>query len=130
MSGLTRSAFLRASGLGAGALVLGCRSSGSWSAGLDGSETAVFDAWLAITSDDRILLHVDKVEMGQGTHTAYATRIAEELRISPSGVGEPGTPPIAPAVANAVFGATGILLRELPLRLAVSWRGSRCLRAC
>ena len=48
---------------------------------------------------------------------------AVEVHIVPSreksgGVGEPGVPPIAPAVANAVFALTGQRLRELPLRLA------------
>jgi len=33
----------------------------------------------------------------------------------PGGVGEPGVPPIAPAVANAVFAAAGIRLRKLPM---------------
>ena len=44
------------------------------------------------------------------THLIASTR-------SPSGVGEPGTPPIAPAVANALFALTGQRLRALPLQL-------------
>ncbi|HSW14752.1 MAG TPA: molybdopterin cofactor-binding domain-containing protein, partial [Solimonas sp.] len=59
-------------------------------------------------------------------HDYQVLRLAEmpvvETHIVPSterpgGVGEPGTPPIAPAVANAIAALTGQRLRSLPLQL-------------
>jgi isoquinoline 1-oxidoreductase subunit beta len=70
--------------------------------------------------------HVDQTNFHQYT----VLRINEmprkiEVHIVPStnpptGVGEPGLPPIAPAVANAVRMATGVKLRKLPFDLAAA----------
>jgi len=42
-------------------------------------------------------------------------KIMPSLKDPPSGIGEVGTPPIAPAIANAIAAATGAKLRHLPM---------------
>jgi isoquinoline 1-oxidoreductase beta subunit len=68
---------------------------------------------------------IDKGRVQQSNFVDYRMlRLAEmpvvEVHIVPStdsqgGVGEPGTPPIAPAVCNAIFAATGKRIRKLPI---------------
>lgn len=70
-----------------------------------------------------ITLKAGRVEQGN-FHDYPLLRMAAmpkvEVHIIPSsdppgGIGEPGVPPIAPAVANALFAANGIRLRSLPM---------------
>ena len=75
-------------------------------------------------------LHLEKGRVRESNFHDYRVLRLNEMPVvevhivpnteKPGGVGEPGVPPIAPAVANAVFTLTGQRLRELPLRPATS----------
>ena len=49
-----------------------------------------------------------------GLHPQAEVHFVESNR-PPSGIGEPGIPPFAPAIANALFAATGKRIREMPI---------------
>jgi len=72
-----------------------------------------------------ITIKAGRVEQGN-FHDYQVVRLADTPKIEVylalsggkkwGGIGEPGTPPTAPAVANAVFAATGQRVRSLPLK--------------
>ena len=54
-------------------------------------------------------------DMVRLNHSPHVTTHIMEVDEYPGGVGEPGTPPAAPALTNALFAATGKRIRQLPI---------------
>jgi isoquinoline 1-oxidoreductase beta subunit len=57
------------------------------------------------------------VRIGEVPRRVHVEIVSSEA--NPGGVGEPGVPPVAPAIANAVFALTGKRVRELPLSRSI-----------
>jgi isoquinoline 1-oxidoreductase beta subunit len=72
-----------------------------------GVKTANYDDYPVLTMSD-----VPEIEV----HLTKST-------LKPGGVGEPVLPSVAPAVANAIFKATGVRLRELPFQRELLIKG-------
>ncbi len=86
---------------------------------------AVFGTSLArfgeITATDGVIdqSNFDTYPVARMNEAPYHTNVhIVESSAPPAGVGEPGVPPFAPALCNAIFAATGKRIRELPLSRA------------
>jgi isoquinoline 1-oxidoreductase beta subunit len=84
---------------------------------------AVFGAGVALTGEltakgGRVeQANFDGYEIPRMSAGAFPTRVhIVPSDAPPAGVGEPGVPPMAPAICSAIFAATGKRVRDLPIR--------------
>jgi isoquinoline 1-oxidoreductase subunit beta len=74
-----------------------------------------------ITAKDGVIeqSNFDNYPVARINEAPYKTNVyIVDSDAPPAGVGEPGVPPFAPALCNAIFAATGKRIRELPLAKA------------
>ncbi len=106
---LTRREFFKVSASASGGLLLAMQLPGCGSIPPGTRESSMRpNAWLEITKDSRVIMTLDRVEMGQGTYTGMATLLAEELDTSPESI-EVVFAPVDPAYVHPEYGlqATG-----------------------
>ena len=81
---ILRIAAVAAGGIAVGLFLPGCHGPDARTAArADKSGEFAPNAWVTVTSDNRIVFWLDRVEMGQGTMTSHATILAEELEVDP-----------------------------------------------
>jgi CO/xanthine dehydrogenase Mo-binding subunit len=81
---------------------------------------------LGLTAALKAEITIDEGRVVQGNFNDYPLLRIDEMPeievhyvksdVNPSGIGEPPLPPIAPAVANAIFAASGVRVRRMPIR--------------
>lgn len=77
--------------------------------------------FVAIHPDDTVTVTVHRPEMGHEAPREIRLHLQPaSFDVPPGGVGEPGLPPIAPALCNAIFAATGRRIRRLPIGSTLS----------
>ena len=74
--------------------------------------------WEEVKFDHKTVTSVDWVtypilDIG-GTPEAIDVVLIDHPEIAPTGAGEPSTRPVAAAIANAIFDATGVRIRRVP----------------
>jgi isoquinoline 1-oxidoreductase beta subunit len=77
----------------------------------------------SITAKDGVIeqSNFDNYPVARMNEAPYKTNVhIVDSDAPPAGVGEPGVPPFAPALCNAIFAATGNRIRELPLSKATA----------
>lgn len=84
---------------------------------------AVFGVGLALLNEVTVKggrveqTNFDGYALARMSHAPFTTHVhIVESDAHPAGVGEPGVPPIAPAICSAIFAATGTRVRDLPIR--------------
>ena len=100
---LSRRQFLKASAAAGGGLVLEFGFPFSTTAA-DGAATEV-NAWVVIHADDRVVVRIARSEMGQGTYTALAQLVAEELDCDWSNVSAEFASPNEHIRRNRIWGS-------------------------
>lgn len=78
--------------------------------------TAAFFGEITISKGQIDQSNFPNYEMQRMNHMPEVITHIIESDAPPGGVGEPGTPPIAPALCNAVYDATGERIRKLPIK--------------
>lgn len=79
--------------------------------------TAALKSQITIQNGSAVESNFNKFTMLPMKETPLVEVHIVPSELPPTGIGEPGLPPVAPAVMNAVFAATGKRIRRLPMTL-------------